>query len=85
MQNIKAFVGHSFSTTDKEVVGKFLEHFRTLERAYPGFKWDHAEEADLKTLSEKVVAKIQDKNVFIGICTARERAVEQATLCRQLN
>jgi tetratricopeptide (TPR) repeat protein len=46
--------------------------------------WDHAEEADLKTLSEKVLSKIEGKNVFIGICTRRELAVEQTKLSRQL-
>lgn len=80
MQGIKAFVGHSFGEDDKEIVGKFLDQFRILAKTYPGFTWDHAEDADLKTLSEKVLAKIQDKNVFIGICTKRELAVERSSL-----
>ena len=84
MQSIKAFVGHSFGETDKEVVRKFLDHFRTLESVYPNFMWDHAEEVDLKTLSEKVISKIQDKNVFIGICTSRELAIEEAALSRTI-
>lgn len=84
MDGIKAFVGHSFASGDKEVVNKFLDHFRTLSRAYPGFTWDHAEEADLKTLSEKVLSKIEGKNVFIGICTGRELAVEKGSLSRSI-
>jgi tetratricopeptide (TPR) repeat protein len=80
MQGIKAFVGHSFAPVDKTVVDTFLEYFRTLSKVYPGFMWDHAEEAESKTLSEKVLSKIQDKNVFIGICTGRELVVEQSSL-----
>ncbi|HKM88410.1 MAG TPA: hypothetical protein VJX48_07380 [Xanthobacteraceae bacterium] len=80
MQGIKAFVGHSFTAADKQVVDAFLEYFRTLSKAYPGFTWDHAEEAEPKTLSERVLAKIQDKNVFIGICTRRELAVDDGNL-----
>jgi hypothetical protein len=76
MQRIKAFVGHSFADIDKEVVRKFLDYFNTIQKVYPNFTWDHAEDVDLKTLSEKVLAKIKDKNVFIGICTSRELAVE---------
>jgi len=75
MHGIKAFVGHSFTSADKQVVDTFLEHFRTLAKAYPDFTWDHAEEAESKTLSEKILSKIRDKNVFIGICTRRELAV----------
>ncbi len=84
MQDIKAFVGHSFGESDRDVITKFLDHFRTLAKVYPGFSWDHAEEPELKTLSEKVLAKIEDKNVFIGICTRREKAVEEASLAKPM-
>jgi hypothetical protein len=80
MIGIKAFVGHSFTDEDHDVVRTFLDHFRTLARANAGFTWDHAEEAEPKPLSEKVLTKIQDKNVFIGICTRREYAVAQENL-----
>jgi phosphoglycolate phosphatase-like HAD superfamily hydrolase len=80
MIGIKAFVAHSFNEADKELVRTFLDHFRALSKANPGFAWDHAEEAEATPLSEKVLAKIQDKNVFIGICTKSEYAIAQAAL-----
>jgi len=83
MQGIKAFVGHSFSEADKEVVRLFTDHFDNLTKAHGGgFTWDHAEEAEALPLSQKVLAKIQGKNVFVGICTRKERAVEQDKLRR---
>jgi hypothetical protein len=85
MQPVKAFVGHSFSEGDKEVVRVFVDHFNNLAKAHVGgFTWDHAEEAEALPLSEKVLAKIQDKNVFIGICTRKELAVDPAKLKRTL-
>lgn len=80
MQAIRAFVGHSFSDQDKTLVGIFLEHFQNLAKAYPQFSWDHAEEAEPLPLSKKVLAKIEGKNVFVGICTKNERAVRDAAL-----
>jgi tetratricopeptide (TPR) repeat protein len=49
-------------------------------RRIPASLGDHAEEAEATPLSEKVLAKIQDKNVFIGICTKSEYAIAQAAL-----
>jgi hypothetical protein len=80
MMGIKAFVGHSFNEADKELVRTFLDHFRALSKANAGFTWDHAEEAEAAPLSEKVLAKIQDKNVFIGVCTRSEYAIAHAAL-----
>ena len=81
MQGIRAFVGHSFSESDKDIVRIFADHFDNLEKAHSGgFTWDHAEEAEALPLSQKVLAKIQNKNVFIGICTRKERAVEPEKL-----
>jgi len=83
MQGIRAFVGHSFSPTDREIVRAFVDHFNNLARAHVGgFTWDHAEEAEASPLSQKVLSKIQDKNVFIGICTRKERAAAEEKLSR---
>jgi hypothetical protein len=41
----------------------------------PDFEWDHASEAEPKVLSQKVKEKMEGKNLFIGICTAKEMAV----------
>jgi len=79
MQSIRAFVGHSFSERDKDLIGTFLAHFKNLESAYPAFSWDHAEEAEPLPLSEKVLAKVAGKNVFIAICTKSERSSSAAS------
>jgi tetratricopeptide (TPR) repeat protein len=72
MPEIKAFVGHSFADNDKAVVNIFIEHFHTLAATLHGFSWDHAQQAEAESVAGKVLAKIQDKNVFIGICTRSE-------------
>lgn len=74
MDGIKAFVGHSFSEDDQEVVRSFLDYLTDLAKSHSGFSWDHAEEAQPFPISQKVFAKFEGKNVFIGICTKREAA-----------
>jgi len=75
MQDIRAFVGHSFTADDADVVGKFLKFFDQLAALHPQFSWQHAEGAEPKFINEKVLSLLGDKNVFIGICTRKERAV----------
>ena len=75
MQDIQAFVGHSFRPEDRALIQVFIDHFRTLAHSYPGFSWDHAEKAEAVPLAQKVLEKIDGKNVFIGICTRTEQAV----------
>ena len=77
MSKIAAFVGHSFEETDKSIVRSFTDYFDTIEKMPIGFTWAHAEDAEPKTLSDKVVGMMKAKNLFIGICTARERVVSQ--------
>lgn len=72
MREIKAFVGHSFNSQDNSVVDAFLKYFQHLEELLPSFSWDHAEKAEPIELAEKVRTKFIGKNIFIGICTARE-------------
>src|SRR5947209_13601923 len=84
MRAVRAFVGHSFGEADKEVVRAFTDHFENLEKANANFSWDHAEDAEPTTLSEKVLTKIQDKNVFLGICTKHERVVKDQHVSRGL-
>lgn len=43
MSRISAFVGHSFTDNDKDLVDKFLDYFDTLKDMDIGFSWDHAE------------------------------------------
>jgi Flp pilus assembly protein TadD len=75
MNKLAAFVGHSFSEQDGHLVNAFLTFLTTVSSIVPGFSWDHAEEAEPKVLSEKVRAKMEGKNLFIAICTAKERAI----------
>src|SRR5580704_14383987 len=80
MADLRAFVAHSFLNADEKIVRAFVDHFTTLEKADIGFTWDHAEEAQALPLSTKVLEKIEGKNVFIGICTRKEYAIDGSKL-----
>ncbi len=80
MNEIRAFVGHSFIETDRALVEKFLRHFDSLEKILPNFSWESAMGAEPKELSAKVLSIIKKKNVFIGICMRREKAIENECL-----
>lgn len=75
MSEIKAFVGHSFTGNDAEIVRRFLDLFDHVAALGIGFSWDHAENAEPKALTDKVLELIDGKNLFIGICTAKETIV----------
>lgn len=76
MAKISAFVGHSFSENDKELVQTFLDYFNHIANLGIGFHWDHAEPAEPKDLFKKVREKMEGKNLFIAICTRKELAIE---------
>lgn len=80
MTDIKAFVGHSFTEDDELVIRTFLEYFNEVQKMELGFSWDHAKAAEAKDLAEKVLMKMQGKNLFIGICTKKERVVADQEL-----
>lgn len=82
MNMLAAFVGHSFSESDEEVVSKFITFFDHVKDMNIGFTWDHAKLAESKSLSDKVKEKMEGKNYFIGICTAKERTIEPSYLRR---
>lgn len=75
MNLIRAFVGHSFTDDDAEVVGRFLKFFEQLSELHPNFTWEHAEPAEPRILAEKVMHLLADKNLFVAICTKKERVV----------
>jgi hypothetical protein len=77
---IKAFVGHSFADNNREVVRGFLDFFDKVVKLGLGFSWDHAEPAEPKELSLKVKEKMDGKNLFIGICTSREKVIDNNKL-----
>lgn len=80
MSRVAAFVGHSFSEADKEVVRQFLDFFDRVAKMNIGFSWEHAEYAEPSVLSEKVLRLVKDKNVFIGICTGKEYVIQPGKL-----
>lgn len=82
MSQLKAFVGHSFTSKDEEVVSAFLKFFDQLKGMNIGFSWEHAKPAEPKELKDKVLRLIKDKNLFIGICTNKEAAIEPDQLRR---
>jgi tetratricopeptide (TPR) repeat protein len=78
MPHLNAFVGHSFAKDDKPVVEALLTLLDSVKNVMPEFTWDHAEAAEPKVLSVKVREKMKGKNLFIGICTAREQTAQAA-------
>jgi tetratricopeptide (TPR) repeat protein len=80
MNRLDAFVGHSFEESDKEIVQKFLDFFDRVKELPIGFTWDHAKLAESKELSKKVKEKMEGKNLFIGICTAKEDVIAPSKL-----
>lgn len=79
---ISAFVGHSFLKKDEQVVAEITKFLTSLKSTIPEFSWDHAEAAEPKQVWAKVLEKIKDKNLFIGICTIKENAIEPEKLKR---
>lgn len=53
MPEVKAFVGHSFTDDDKDVVAAFTEYFEGLKKLDPNFGWTHARAAEPKLLRRK--------------------------------
>ncbi len=75
MNGLSAFVGHSFREEDQPFVRKILDYLTTIVKAVPGFSWDHAFGAEAQQVSAKVLQKIADKDLFIGICSIAEYMV----------
>lgn len=84
MSQLNAFVGHSFAPDDHEVVEAFLKFLNQVKSMNIGFAWESAEPAEPKVLADKVRDLIQDKNLFIVICTRKEAAIEPAHLSRAM-
>lgn len=80
MTQLRAFVGHSFTDDDAAVIGKFLKYLNQLAELHPTFSWQHAEPAEPTVLAEKVMSLLAGKNLFIGICTKKERVISPSAL-----
>ena len=81
MPKLSAFVGRSFHKEDSGLVNTFLKHFDTFKKL--GFHCEDAEEAESKSVAEKVKAKMANKQVFIGIFTRKYPVADW--FARQLN
>ena len=75
MNSIRAFVGHSFTADDDAVITAFLRYFDQVAKLHPTFSWVHAQVAEPTELARKVLGMVEGRNVFIGICTKKERVV----------
>lgn len=82
MSPIRAFVGHSFTSDDENLVRVFLRYFDDVKALDIGFDWVHAENAEPLDLRDKVLRLAEDKNLFIGICTSKEQAISRKDLAR---
>ena len=69
MPKVSAFVGRSFHKEDEAIVTIFLKHFEQFRKL--GFECEDAEEAESRSVAEKVKGKLADKKVFVGIFTTR--------------
>ena len=79
---LKAFVGHSFTSDDAPIIRTFLDYFDTIKNMGIGFSWEHANAAEPIELAEKVLKLMDNKNLFIGICTKKEVAINRNELSR---
>jgi tetratricopeptide (TPR) repeat protein len=80
MESIKAFVAHSFTKEDADVVTAILRCLDRVAELHPRFRWEHAEHPEPSLVDTKVLSLISDKNLFIGICTRKERVVLESSL-----
>lgn len=83
MREIRAFVGHSFSADDQDVVRKFLEYFDQISGLLPHFSWTHAQHAEPVGIVDKVMSLIDDRNTFIAIVTKKERVATPVAFTAQ--
>ncbi|MGN6655753.1 MAG: hypothetical protein ACTHJ9_10485 [Rhodanobacter sp.] len=78
MKSLRAFVGHSFTAEDEDVVRRFLTYFDAIQEINPEFSWEHAEHSEPSAIDEKVLRFFEGKNIFIGICTRKELVLQPA-------
>lgn len=80
MTPIQAFVGHSFTADDEIVVSKFLKYLNQISELHSNFTWVHAESAEARLVDAKVLSLFDSKNLFIAICTKKERVISPSAL-----
>ncbi|KKC33258.1 tetratricopeptide repeat protein [Devosia psychrophila] len=72
--DVKAFVGHSFTPDDADLIRQFTDYFTQVANMGDGFSWHHAEPAEPAELKQKVIRIFDQCNTFIGICSQKEYA-----------
>jgi len=77
---IKAFLGHSFTDDDRELVGKVTEFLDAQKVGHPEFEWVHATQAKPMSVADKVLPLIRESDIFIGLCTRKERFISPGDL-----
>ena len=80
MKSINAFVGHSFTEDDAAVVNLVLNYLSRVAELNPSFSWTNAKHPEPISVDDKVLALLEGKNLFIGICTRKERVVSSNAL-----
>lgn len=80
MTTINAFIGHSFTKEDDALVATILTYLTQVASLLPGFTWIHAKHPEPISVDEKVLTLLEGKNLFIGICTRKERVVQASAL-----
>lgn len=76
----KAFLGHSFTSDDKELVGNVIEFLDAQKIAHRDFEWCHATQARATGVVDKVLPMIRGASIFIGLCTRKERVISPESL-----
>jgi tetratricopeptide (TPR) repeat protein len=80
MKSIKAFVGHSFTDDDADVVRSVLGYLTRVANLHPSFSWTNAKHPEPISVDEKILSLLDGKDLFIGICTRKERVVSANAL-----
>lgn len=81
---IEAFVAHSFKEEDQGLVRTFLDFLTVVSETNSEFSWDHAQGAKPLDLRQKVLEKIEGKNVLVAICTRHKLVVNPRALRTRL-
>jgi tetratricopeptide (TPR) repeat protein len=80
MKKLQAFIAHSFNEErDGNVIRAFLDYFLSLKDIL-GLEYEHADRVEAKAISQKIRDKMEGKNLFIGIFTAKNHRIEQGNL-----
>lgn len=78
----KAFVGHSFTVDDKNLVSAVTDFLEAFKGSNSAFSWTHAEAARPEDIVDKVLPMLRSCDIFVGICSKKERVAPPALFRR---